>query len=61
MPFARKGMVVDRDEFERLKDEYYAIRGWNIATGLQTRGSLKKIGLEDVADQLGQEGLLGLS
>ncbi len=58
-PFARKGMVVERDEFERLKDEYYEIRGWDVATGLQTRSCLEKLGLADVADSLDQERLIG--
>jgi aldehyde:ferredoxin oxidoreductase len=51
--------VVDRQEFERMKDEYYRIRGWDIATGLQTRQPLESLGLKDVADDLEQRGLLG--
>ena len=56
---SRKGAVVDRQEFERMKDEYYRIRGWDIATGLQTRQPLESLGLKDVADDLEQRGLLG--
>jgi hypothetical protein len=57
-PYSRKGMVVDRGEFERMKDEFYRLRGWDVATGLQTRKSLVGLGLTDVADRLGAEGLL---
>jgi aldehyde:ferredoxin oxidoreductase len=56
---SRKGAVVDRQEFERMKDEYYLIRGWDIATGLQTRPTLESLGLKDVADDLERRGLLG--
>jgi aldehyde:ferredoxin oxidoreductase len=56
--FSRKGMVVDRKEFEAMKDEFYRIRGWDIATGLQTRTKLEELGLSDVARRLEVEGLL---
>ena len=58
-PISRKGAVVDRQEFERMKDEYYAIRGWDVATGLPTRRTLEVLGLKDVADDLDNRGLLG--
>jgi len=57
-PFSRKGMVVDRDEFERMKDEFYQIRGWDIATGLQTRAQLEGLDLADVAETMEHAGLL---
>ncbi|MBL7210069.1 MAG: hypothetical protein ISS52_08220 [Dehalococcoidia bacterium] len=53
-PFA----VVDRQEFERMKDEYYRPRGWDVATGLQTRGKLQELGLEDITDDLERRGLI---
>lgn len=55
---SRIGAVVDRQEFEQMKDEYYQLRGWAVATGLQTRESLSKLKLKDVADDLEQRGLL---
>ncbi len=57
-PFSRKGMVVDRVQFEKMKDEYYAIRGWDVRTGLQTRSKMCELGLGDVAETLEREGLL---
>ena len=57
-PISRKGAVVDREEFERMKDEYYQLRQWDVATGLQTRAGLEKLGLEDVARDLEQRGLI---
>ncbi|MFC2073080.1 aldehyde ferredoxin oxidoreductase N-terminal domain-containing protein [Chloroflexota bacterium] len=54
----RKGTVIDRGEFEKLKDEYYALRGWDVASGRQTRTTLSKLGLEDIARDLEQRGLI---
>jgi aldehyde:ferredoxin oxidoreductase len=56
---SRKGEVLDRKEFERMKDEYYQLRGWNVDTGLQTRASLEALELKEVADDLEQRGFLG--
>jgi aldehyde:ferredoxin oxidoreductase len=58
-PVSRKGAVVDRQDFEQMKDEYYQIRGWDNTTGLQTRETLERLGLGDVADDLELRGLLG--
>ncbi len=55
---SRKGMVVDREEFERMKDEFYGIRGWDVTSGLQTRAKLEELSLDDVAQVLQNEGLL---
>lgn len=55
---SRKGMVVERDKFEQMKDEYYQIRGWDVLTGFQKRAKLEELGLEGVADKLASEGLL---
>ncbi len=53
-----KGRVVDRQAFEAMKDEYYQLRQWDVATGLQTAASLERLGLGDVADDLRGRGLL---
>lgn len=55
---SRKGAVVDREAFERMKDEYYQLRHWDVATGLQTRRTLEELGLEDIAANLERRGLL---
>jgi aldehyde:ferredoxin oxidoreductase len=54
---ARRGMVVDRAEFERMMDEFYRIRGWDVASGLQSKAMLDELGLSDVARALEAEGL----
>jgi len=55
---SRKGRTLDRAEFEKMKDEYYALRGWDLATGLQTRKKLEKLHVENVCAELDKLGLL---
>jgi aldehyde:ferredoxin oxidoreductase len=31
-----------------MKSEYYQLRGWDKATGLQTKAKLKELGLQDL-------------
>jgi len=47
-----KGEVMDKDKFERMKDEYYDIRGWDKETGIPTREKLEELGLGEVADEV---------
>jgi len=55
---SRKGAVVDRVEFERMKTEYYQLRQWDVTTGLQTRIKLDDLDLKEIAVDLEQRGLL---
>ena len=55
---SRKGAVVDREKFERMKDEYYQLRGWDVATGLQKKTTLEELGLQDITKDLEQRGLI---
>jgi len=55
---SRKGAVVDREVFERVKDDYYQSRGWDVASGLQTRRKLEELGLQDVVEDLEGRGLV---
>jgi aldehyde:ferredoxin oxidoreductase len=48
----RKGAVLDRAKFEEMKREYYQLRGWDKATGLQTRKKLEELNLKDIADEM---------
>jgi aldehyde:ferredoxin oxidoreductase len=54
---SRNGEVVDRTKFEQLKDEYYRLRGWDIATGLPTVARLEQLDLGDIATVLKKSGL----
>jgi aldehyde:ferredoxin oxidoreductase len=51
----REGTVLDRVKFEKMKDEYYQLRGWDLKTGLQKKDTLQKLGLSDIIAQLGEK------
>ena len=55
---SRKGMSLDREVFKKLKDEYYELRGWDVASGLPTKAQLEALQLGDVAHDLANRGLL---
>ncbi|MBN2098704.1 MAG: hypothetical protein JW753_03810 [Dehalococcoidia bacterium] len=57
-PVSKKGMTVDRAKFEEMKGEYYSLRGWDAATGRQTKRNLEELDLADVAAELESRGLL---
>ena len=47
-----KGKAVDREEFERMLDEYYDLRGWDKATGYPRKDKLAELGLDWAAEGL---------
>ncbi len=55
---SRKGAVVDREKFEAMKDEYYELRGWDVASGLQTKAKLEELGLGDIVSDLERRRLI---
>jgi aldehyde:ferredoxin oxidoreductase len=50
---ASDGVTVTADEVEKAKDTYYAMAGWDVATGTPKRDKLEELGLAWVADELG--------
>jgi len=55
---SRKGMVVEKNQFEKMMDEYYAIRGWDAASGLQRQEKLEDLDLSNIVPELRDRGLL---
>lgn len=51
------GRRAHRDDFLRIRDEFYERRGWDVPTGLPSREGLHALGLSDVADELAARGL----
>jgi aldehyde:ferredoxin oxidoreductase len=49
-----KGMVMSRETLEKLKDEYYDIRGWDRLTGIPTPQRLLELDLPDIAEDMKQ-------
>ena len=44
--------IITREDQEKMLDEYYQYRGWDVETGIPTRKKLEELGLADVADRL---------
>jgi len=48
----QKGEKIDKVKVEKMLDEYYQMRGWDIKTGIPTRKKLLEDGLADVVEDL---------
>jgi len=57
-PVSRKGMHIERSDFENLKSEYYELRGWDVESGLLKESKLKELGLSDIAADMKGSDLL---
>lgn len=53
-----KGKVLDKAKFEKMKDGYYTLRGWDTKTSWPTRETYERLGLRDVANSLQKLGKL---
>jgi len=49
-----KGAAIDRSRFEEMKDCYYALKGWDVKTGIPTIDKLDALGLKDVIPTMGE-------
>ena len=47
-----RGMVLDRPSLEKLKDAYYEMRGWDVASGIPSPGKLHELDLDFLTPQL---------
>jgi len=47
-----KGMVIDTETLEMLKDAYYDLRGWDKKTGKPSVDKLKELGLDNLVKEL---------
>ncbi|MFQ5710581.1 MAG: aldehyde ferredoxin oxidoreductase C-terminal domain-containing protein, partial [Candidatus Geothermarchaeales archaeon] len=48
----RKGALLTREEYEKLLDTYYELRGWDKTTGIPTAKKLEELGIGDVVKGL---------
>ncbi len=62
IPYFKKpdyqGIPMDEVKFLTLMDEFYALRGWDVKTGIPTRLKLEELNLGFAADELGRIGKL---
>jgi aldehyde:ferredoxin oxidoreductase len=47
-----KGMITSSEMLEKMKDEYYGIRGWDKATGIPSPDRLLRLDLPDIAEDI---------
>jgi len=47
---SRKGQVLDREVFKKMRDEFYQLRGWDPQTGCPGKEKLNELGLSDLID-----------
>ena len=47
-----KGSVLDKNQFNRLLDEYYRLRGWEKISSVPGKAKLMELGLQDAAHEL---------
>lgn len=50
---------LDRERWETVKDRFYELRGWDVATGVPGRAKLEDLGMKAVADRLQSAGKAG--
>ena len=55
---SKVGAILDREAFEKMKREYYKLRGWDVESGLPTRARLEELALGDISRDLEDRGLL---
>jgi len=53
-----KGCKIDVNKYNEMLDEYYELWGWDKKTGMQTKASLERLGLKDIAKKLEERGKL---
>ncbi len=46
------GSRLEREKFEKMLEDYYTQRGWNVSTGIPTRETLEKLNLHGIAADL---------
>ncbi|MDP2718341.1 MAG: aldehyde ferredoxin oxidoreductase family protein [Dehalococcoidia bacterium] len=50
--------VMQKDQVEKMLDEYYTLRGWDVKTGVPLRKTLERLDMKDVADDLDKRKIL---
>ncbi len=53
-----KGFRCEKENWDKMLDQFYELQGWDRKTGLQTRTLLKRLGMENVAQRLEKAGRL---
>jgi aldehyde:ferredoxin oxidoreductase len=54
---SKKGAILERNGFEKMKDEYYSLRGWDVESGYPTKIKLEELTLSDLCLDAEDHGL----
>jgi len=52
---ASKGQMISKEDLNRMLNEYYTVRGWDLGTGVPTKKKLKELNLDYVCDEIGSK------
>jgi aldehyde:ferredoxin oxidoreductase len=50
---ASKGQMISKEDLNRMLDEYYTVRAWDLNTGVPTRKKLVELNLDYVCNEIG--------
>lgn len=53
--FSVSGETVNKEDFNRVMDDYYVARGWDLKTGLFKKENLESLGLSDLVGEMGDK------
>ncbi|MFX1504357.1 MAG: aldehyde ferredoxin oxidoreductase C-terminal domain-containing protein, partial [Promethearchaeota archaeon] len=54
----KKGQCFPKKQLDKMIDEYYTSRGWDLKTGLIKKSELIKLDMKDVLDDLEKKNLV---
>jgi len=57
-PVSIENKSLDREKFEKMRKEFYELRGWDTETGLQRSEILERLGLSDMIQELAPRELI---
>lgn len=57
-PLPVSEFALDREAYDEILTKYYELCSYDIETGIPTKSNLKKLGLEDIAEDLTKRGVL---
>ena len=50
-----KSVVIGKESFERILNDYYRERGWDIVTGMPTKEKLGQLNLNDFYNKMNKD------
>jgi len=57
-PVSFRGNILDKKKYEKMREEFYELRGWDTETGLQKEETLERLNMTDLALDLKKQGWL---